>query len=134
MSEKTRPEAALATERRILIVEDEILVRMLIGEAIRDAGYRVAEAPDADAALAYLKSGKRVDLVLTDIHMPGSMSGLALAKSLETEYPEIKVILTSGSMPVSITQSIAPFLRKPYSIPEALALISHMLRQKPSNG
>lgn len=59
----------------ILIVEDEFLIRAATAEAIRDAGFEVVEAPNADIAVAILESRSDIQVVFTDIHMPGSMDG-----------------------------------------------------------
>ena len=75
--------AALAPQRPvILIVEDEFLIRMATAEAIRDAGFQVVEAPDADSAIVILESRSDIQVVFTDIHMPGSMDGARLAHAV----------------------------------------------------
>ena len=134
MSGKAAPMAAASDKRRLLVVEDEVLVRMIIAEATRDAGYEVAEAESADAALAYIASGRPVDLVFSDIGLPGSMNGVALARTLAAEHPEIMVILTSGQAGAEALQAETPFIPKPYSIAEALVLIAVTLAQKPTDG
>jgi len=106
----------------------------MIAEAARDAGYRVAEAATAEDALSYIRSRRRVDLVFTDINMPGSMDGNELVQKLAVEYPSIKVILTSGRMPASAAQSAALFNPKPYAIPDALAMIGQLLGPDGPNG
>lgn len=118
--------------RRIVVVEDETIIRMVIAEAARDSGYLVIEAGDAGAALAYLASGERVDLVFTDIQLPGSIDGLELARQLKRGYPDLKVLLTSGRLVAEAAQSVAPFIPKPYAIEEALVRIAETLMQQPS--
>ena len=72
---------------RILVVEDEVLIRALIAEELRLEGFSVIEADRADDALTYIKAGEQVDLVFSDIQTPGSLSGLQLAEILRDRYP-----------------------------------------------
>ena len=108
---------------RILIVEDEVLTRMALAEDLREAGYSVVEASNADEALVYLNTGSRIDLVFSDIRMPGSMDGLELARRLRVERPALPVILASGG-----TERIATFIAKPYRMEQVLSVISKILR------
>lgn len=80
----------------ILVVEDEVLVRMVIADYLRECGYRVIEAATADEALSVIRSDEPVALVFTDVQMPGTMDGFALARWLRAERPGIHVIITSG--------------------------------------
>jgi CheY-like chemotaxis protein len=81
---------------RILVVEDEALIRFAMAEALRDLGASVVEAASADEAWQYLTAGGSVDLVFTDYRMPGSMTGGQLATRIRREYPSLVVIVTSG--------------------------------------
>ncbi len=81
----------------ILIVEDEILVRMAIALQLRDAGYAVLEAADADEALRLVEASDAIDLVFSDVNMPGEMDGEALGRWLRHNRPHIKLLLTSGA-------------------------------------
>lgn len=134
MAEKAVLRVASRRQRRLLIVEDDVLIRMNFAAAARDAGYRVAEAATAGDALSFIRSRRRVDLVFTDINMPGSMDGIELVQRLAAEYPGVKAVLTSGGVPAGAVQSTVPFLRKPYKIPDALALIGRLLASNVSNG
>jgi CheY-like chemotaxis protein len=81
----------------ILVVEDEVLIRLVIAEYLRDCGYRVIEAVHADEALLVLrKSECAIDVVFTDIEMPGSMDGFALAQWVRSNRPGIDVILAGS--------------------------------------
>ena len=80
----------------ILVVEDEPVLRTLLAERLRDAGYAVVEAADADEALEVLAHSFDIKLVLSDIQMPGSMDGLGLAHVIRSAYPAVKIVLTSG--------------------------------------
>jgi len=78
----------LTTENRqsptVLLVEDEVLVRMMLADQLREAGCTVVEASDADEALLLLRQNLvRIDLVISDVRMPGSMDGLGLARVID---------------------------------------------------
>lgn len=86
------------TARRvILVVEDEALVRDLIAQALRDAGWEVLESHTAEAAIGYLLEGRAVDVVFTDIQLAGSLSGWDLADECKAVCPEAAVLYTSGN-------------------------------------
>jgi two-component system, response regulator PdtaR len=80
----------------LLIAEDEFIIRLTIAEFLRDEGYEVIEAANADEALDVLRSGIPIDLLFTDVRMPGSMDGCELAQRVRSEWPSTPVILTSG--------------------------------------
>jgi two-component system, response regulator PdtaR len=115
---------------RILVVEDEVLVRALIAEELRLAGFSVIEADRADDALTYIRAGEQVDLVFSDIQTPGSLDGLQLAEALRDKYPDILVILTSGNAPTWHVGIMEAFVPKPYEVTQTIALMSAMLAQK----
>jgi CheY-like chemotaxis protein len=81
---------------RILVVEDEVLIRFDIAEALRGLGVSVVEAASADEAWQYLTAGGSVDVVFTDHRMPGSMTGGQLATRIRRQYPSLVVIVTSA--------------------------------------
>jgi CheY-like chemotaxis protein len=87
----------VTTDPTILVVEDEILIRMWLADELREAGYRVIETISADEALAVLRGGTYVDLTLTDVQMPGSMDGHALAHAIRSEFPGNKNCGSIGS-------------------------------------
>jgi len=82
----------------VLVVEDEMLLRMRAVDMVEDAGYTSIEAVDADQAVAILEARSDVALMLTDIQMPGSMDGLKLAHAVHRRWPPIKIILVSGQL------------------------------------
>jgi CheY-like chemotaxis protein len=82
----------------VLVVEDEMLLRMRAVDMVEDAGYISIEAVDADEAVAILESRSDIALLFTDIQMPGSMDGLGLARSVRDRWPPIKIILVSGQV------------------------------------
>lgn len=117
-----RPERAVMASAddapRVLVVEDEWLVRIAIAAFLRDEGFLVEEAADADEAVAALAAGD-IDIVFSDIHMPGSLNGLDLARWIGTAYRDLPVILTSGKIHPLDTDPLGsvagPIMLKPYS-------------------
>lgn len=102
----------------VLVVEDDILIRMPIAQYLRDCGYRVIEAADADEAMAVLLHEEtRVDVVFSDIEMPGSVDGFGLAKWIRKHRPGLDVIL-AGTVPRAVNAAHelceAGSLPKPY--------------------
>jgi CheY-like chemotaxis protein len=86
----------------ILVVDDEILIRLVIAEYLRDCGYQVIEAAHADEALLVLGQSERsIDVVFTDVEMPGSMDGFALARWVRANRPDVDVVL-AGSIHRSV--------------------------------
>jgi CheY-like chemotaxis protein len=126
-----QPRLRLRTAR-ILVVEDEVLVRVLVAEELRLAGFSVIEAGRADEALTFIKADEQVDLVFSDIRMPGSLNGLQLAQILRDRYPDIPVILTSGNAFPGHIGIVEAFVPKPYEVTEIIVLISEILAEKSS--
>jgi CheY-like chemotaxis protein len=119
-----------ARTARILVIEDEVLTRALIAEDLRLAGFSVIEADRADDALTYIKAGKQVDLVFSDIQTPGLLDGVQLAEALREKYPDILVILTSGNAEPKHVGTLWTFVPKPYDVTQTIALMSAILAQK----
>ena len=80
----------------VLIVEDEFLIRTHAAEVIRDAGFEVAEATNADEAIVILESRRDIRVVFTDIQLPGSMDGLKLARVMRDRWPPVHILASSG--------------------------------------
>jgi CheY-like chemotaxis protein len=97
----------------VLMVEDEVLIRFWAAELLRDEGYVVLEAADANEALALLETGHPVDLVLSDVHMPGGMNGAELSRYLKALRPNLPVLLISGNPPKSDEHAADRLLMKP---------------------
>ena len=113
----------------ILVVEDEMLLRMRAVDMVEDAGYTSVEAVDADEAVAILESRSDIALLFTDIQMPGAMDGLALAHSVHKRWPPIKIILVSGQLQLS-SGDIPPdsrFFGKPLKAGEMIAEMRDMI-------
>ena len=108
----TRGEPDPASPPTILVVEDDVLVRNLVAAYLRECGFDVLEANGADEAIRVLQADVPVDIVFSDIQMPGSMDGFGLAQWVRRERPWLKVILTSGAARAATDAS--PILAKPY--------------------
>lgn len=119
--ESTRREGELRGS--ILLVEDDNEVAALITEMLQELGYHVTRAASAQAALGALANDREIDLVFSDVMMPGDMNGLDLAAELGRRRPSLKVLLTTGYAGDAITSvnSDVHTLRKPYDI-QALEL------------
>ncbi|WP_341989162.1 response regulator [Azorhizobium sp. AG788] len=110
-----RPEV-VAEPRTVLLVEDEALLRMLMAELLRGAGLRVIEAATADEAVAVLDAGLHLDMVFTDVRMPGRMDGVGLALTVRRDRPEVAVLVTSGDLAPDIARQMPAFIPKPYDL------------------
>ncbi|MBA2589005.1 MAG: response regulator [Alphaproteobacteria bacterium] len=118
---------------RILIVEDEVLIRLVLAEVLESAGFEVVEAGSGDEAAEILEQGElTIDLVLTDIRMPGKMDGFQLALWMRDKYPKIPVFLASGNTgKAETTSQLAPgypFFPKPYNVDNVVSLIRDALK------
>ena len=109
----------------ILVVEDEALVRLVIADELRARGFSVIEAASADQALSYFQAGVQIDLVLSDVELPGSINGLDLIERLRLQAPNLPTVLTSGVSPVA--HEADAFVAKPYELKQVLALIAKLL-------
>ena len=113
----------------ILVVEDEMLLRMRAVDMVEDAGYTSVEAVDADEAVAILESRSDIALLLTDVQMPGSMDGLKLAHTVRERWPPIKIILVSGQLRLTTIEIPADsrFFGKPLEAVEMIAEMQRMI-------
>ena len=113
----------------VLIVEDEMLLRMRAVDMVEDAGYTSVEAVDADEAVTILEARSDIALLFTDIQMPGSMDGLRLAHAVHERWPPIKIILVSGALKLE-KSDIPPdsrFFGKPLEAKEMIAEMQEMI-------
>ena len=114
----------------VLVVEDEVLVRSVVAMYLRDCGFQVVEAGNVDEAIRVLESGLAVDIVFSDVNMPGSMDGFGLARWLRRQRPGLHLILTSGSpQKAEELGEHRPFLAKPYDHAELERQIRAMLAE-----
>lgn len=123
----------------ILVAEDEILIRMTIAEYLRDCGYHVIEAGNGREAIALFEADLEIDVVFSDVQMPGAVDGFALAQWIRANRPGVNVILTSGVVKASAVAvdlcRDGPMMQKPYE-PEAVGrrigqLLAARARRKP---
>jgi CheY-like chemotaxis protein len=113
----------------VLVVEDEIVVRSIVADCLRQAGYTVIEASNAAEAIAIFRTGRTIDLVFSDVEMPGPdrMDGIGLAPWISQHRPGIEVILTSGYGHDADAVGATAFLAKPYRPTEAILRIRSLL-------
>jgi two-component sensor histidine kinase/CheY-like chemotaxis protein len=120
-----------AVPPKVLVVEDEMMLRMRAVDIVEDAGFIPIEAVSADEALAILESRSDIDLLFTDIQMPGSMDGLKLAHAVHERWPSIKIILVSGKL--TPTEAEKPlhsrFFGKPLEVKQMIAEMQEMIGQ-----
>lgn len=113
----------------VLVVEDELMLRMRAVDIVEDAGFIPIEAVNADEAIEILESRDDISVLFTDIQMPGSMDGLRLAHLVHARWPHIKIILVSGQM--AVTDADKPedsrFFPKPLEIPQMILELQAMV-------
>lgn len=113
----------------VLVVEDELMLRMRAVDIVEDAGFIPIEAVNADEAIRVLESRDDVAVLFTDIQMPGSMDGLRLAHLVHTRWPHIKIILVSGQIAVddSDKPQDSKFFPKPLEIHQMVLELQAMI-------
>lgn len=94
----TQESVAVPARPIALVVDDEPLILLDTSDIVTDAGYQVVEATTADQALAYLETHAAFDLLVTDIQMPGTMDGIALARHVGERWPHVKILVVSGAV------------------------------------
>lgn len=120
----------------ILVAEDEVLIRFVIADYLRECGFQVIEASSGDEAVSILASSVSVDLVFTDVQMPGSRDGFELAHWVRANRPGVPVLLTSGDAKKAATAKQlcenGPFFAKPYEVAQVVAQIRQHLNMRKS--
>jgi CheY-like chemotaxis protein len=115
----------------VLMVEDEPRVRRMTLARLQDLGYRVLDAANGPAALALLDSHPEIDLLFTDMVMPGGMTGADLAEAVRDRRPGIKVLFTSGYAEPDVVRqgqtAEAGWLKKPYGVVELARTLRDIL-------
>jgi CheY-like chemotaxis protein len=111
----------------ILVVEDEVLVRMVVADELRNAGYTVIEASNAHEAVDLLRNSVDVRLIFSDVRMPGTMDGVGLARIVRAEFPMIKIVLTSANLTCHDWADHDGFFPKPYDATEITNRIKTLL-------
>ena len=113
----------------VLVVEDEMMLRMRAVDMVVDAGYTPLESLDAAEAVAILESRSDVALMCTDIQMPGQMDGVGLAHAVHERWPRIRIIVVSGQLKQQ-NLDLPPhsrFLGKPLDAGEVIAEMRDMI-------
>ena len=115
---------------RLLLVEDEFLIRLTLSEALIDAGYEVLEAADADEALRAVADAAEIDILLTDVQLPGPLNGPALAARLRERRPDLPVIFMTGRPEPQAAGNPRRdvLIAKPYLPSEVCAAVERILR------
>jgi two-component sensor histidine kinase/DNA-binding response OmpR family regulator len=112
----------------VLVVEDEMVLRMRAVDIVEDAGFTAIEAVNADEALEILEQRSDISLLFSDIQMPGTMDGLKLAYAVHARWPSIKIVLVSGQL--KLTDADKPdnsrFFEKPLVVKEMIAELRAM--------
>jgi PAS domain S-box-containing protein len=118
------------TGETVLVVDDEATVRMLISEVLGDAGYKVLEAPDGPAALKILQSDKKLDLMITDVGLPGGMNGRQVADAARVQRKDLKILFITGFAENAVVgngylDTGMEILAKPF----AMSTLAHRVRE-----
>jgi len=113
----------------VLVVEDEMVLRMRAVDIVEDAGFTAVQAVNADEALSILESRSDISLLFSDIQMPGSIDGLKLAHAVHDRWPSIKIILVSGRVKLSDAERPADsrFFGKPLEVKQMIAELQEMV-------
>jgi CheY-like chemotaxis protein len=115
----------------IMVVEDEVLVRLELVDLIQESGFEVYEAGNADEAIKMLEQNPHIQVLITDIDMPGSMDGLKLSHYVRHRWPPVHIIVTSGH--VRVKEADLPlrglFLNKPYETPKVRLLLAEIAQE-----
>jgi DNA-binding NtrC family response regulator len=114
-------------QRTVLIVEDELLIRIVLADTLADAGYDVVEAGNVLEAVAIIGQ-RKIDAVITDIDMPGGLNGLDLARMMSFNHANVPVIIASGGrrpQPQDLPGG-AVFVPKPYGMAAIAAMVGEM--------
>lgn len=113
----------------VLVVEDEPIVRMDISDHLQDLGFKVLEAANAAEAVEMLQDNAGIQIMFTDVDMPGGTDGLMLAAAVRERWPPIKIIVTSGHRKVNMDDIPADsrFFGKPYRASAVVDAINEMM-------
>ena len=117
---------------RVLVVDDEPLLRLVNVDMLSDAGFEVLEAGDADEALRLLAATDDIRVVFTDVDMPGHIDGFALAARIGTLWPDISVVVTSGGRcpDADFSAPARCFVPKPYKVSRVVELIGAFVQAR----
>jgi two-component system cell cycle sensor histidine kinase/response regulator CckA len=113
----------------VLLVEDEVLISDLVCDALTEDGFEVCVADSADTALRYLEGDQAVDVLFTDINLPGNLDGAELANRARELRPDLPIVYASGRFNASEIGPLVPrsvFVNKPYDIADICRLIRRL--------
>lgn len=118
---------------RVLLVEDEGLIRLVAAEALQDEGFEVIEAWDGDEAARLLSGPGTFDVLFTDVRMPGVLDGVDVAIHARVRHPAIHVLVVSGYAPnliarLGMLEPAVHFMSKPYILAEVVAKLNHLVK------
>ena len=115
--------------KNVLVVEDEMVLRIRAVDIVEDAGFTAVEAVNADEALSILESRSDISLLFSDIQMPGSIDGLKLAHAVHQRWPHIKIVLVSGQVKLADNDkpSNSRFFGKPIDVKQMIAELQGMI-------
>ena len=132
-AETRAPEEPAQNGETVLLVEDNVEVQAVAVSLLEQLGYRVKQTDNAASALQILAAGEPVDLVFSDIVMPGELDGLGLARRIQRDYPGIRVLLTTGyADAASAAEPGFPILRKPYRLAALARALREALDRQPA--
>jgi CheY-like chemotaxis protein len=119
---------------RVLLVEDEGLIRLVAAETVREAGFEVVEAWDGDEAARLLDGADGFDVLFTDVRMPGTLDGIDVAVHARRRDPGIAVLVVSGYAAqimsrLAVLEPPAVFIHKPYDLEEIVKALRGLTRQ-----
>jgi CheY-like chemotaxis protein len=115
------------TGSRILFVEDELIIRVLLADTLRDSGYVVVEASTGDEALSFLTAGELFDLLITDVNTPGTVNGLQLVELWNEIFPAEPVLISSAHIRADQIPSYAELISKPYPDSKLLRTVERLI-------
>jgi CheY-like chemotaxis protein len=120
----------------VLVIDDEPALRALIAEVLTEAGYRVLEAGDGAGGLRLLESGARIDLLVTDVGLPGGMNGRQVADAARQSRPDLRILFITGFVDTAVVGKAGPWgglatgmgvLTKPFPVASLTAKVREML-------
>ena len=118
-----------ASQPTVLIVEDETLISHLVADWLNDRGFAVHEAASGDEALAYIDRGGAVDVMFTDVNLPGTLNGAELAQRVRAMRPELPIVYASGRFTSDQIAPLVPrsvFVPKPYNPADVCSLLERL--------
>ncbi len=113
----------------VLIVEDEVLIRMSSAATLEDAGFRILEAGSSAEALQILAANKDIDILMTDVRLPGEIDGLDLVALVHRVHPDIRAIVVSGNTSAEDASNAGAigFLPKPYMAHSLVRAVNELI-------